>query len=423
MSAVLASFEPFDTFWFREGRPFEQTDDGLSDARSVFPPSPAALSGALAATLARALIAGRDPVGEDWRQAEPDSVLDRLAGLAGLDPKGSRPLRVSGPFLYDTYFEELKVPAPATLVIHKDADGATGRRSDFGVLSPRRGLRLPADAWTAFPLPLADDGRAEDYDALDEAWISRSVLLDHLADEIGRSHISITRRASFLLDEPRIGIGMERDTRTAASGELYASRHLRPVEDATVRLCVVLEGADEVMLQALENSPAQLGGRGRTARIAIHRGEFRLGLEGTDHTTGWRVERGRIAFSLTALSPVPVDPSRDAGLPMPEAHGEIFGALKVETAIIPRRPAAAGSWAPSGRGGPVLRHVHPPGSIWFVTLPEDALGEMPELPIIEAVAQARFAPAGLGRMGFGQLAAGKWSTYEDMQARGAKRGW
>ena len=53
-SSVFAIF-PNDTLFFRDGTPFNQDDAGLAEARSVFPPYPPVVAGALRAGMARTL--------------------------------------------------------------------------------------------------------------------------------------------------------------------------------------------------------------------------------------------------------------------------------------------------------------------------------------------------------------------------------
>ena len=50
--ARLFVLAPTDTLFFRDGRPYNQDDDGLAHARSLFPPHPSTLTGALRAALA-----------------------------------------------------------------------------------------------------------------------------------------------------------------------------------------------------------------------------------------------------------------------------------------------------------------------------------------------------------------------------------
>ena len=59
----LISFDPIDSVTFRDGRPFEQDDQGLAESTALFPPHPPTLAGAARVALAAGV--GID-AGLDW---------------------------------------------------------------------------------------------------------------------------------------------------------------------------------------------------------------------------------------------------------------------------------------------------------------------------------------------------------------------
>ena len=125
-----------DTWWFREGRLFEQMDEGLAEAESLFPPPPSTLSGALAVALARANTnSTTDIAGQNWGNLAKEHPI--LADLSGLTGNGGGAIRLTGPFLVCD--GELFVPMPMSLALNEESKArillpkrAPGHVSDFG---------------------------------------------------------------------------------------------------------------------------------------------------------------------------------------------------------------------------------------------------------------------------------------------------
>ena len=80
---------PLDTFFFRDGRPYNQDDPGQVEAASLFPPYPPTVVGAVRAAAARAM----GWPGSAWDTA---ALGDGVDWQAGDEPLG--PLRFSGPY-------------------------------------------------------------------------------------------------------------------------------------------------------------------------------------------------------------------------------------------------------------------------------------------------------------------------------------
>src|SRR5690349_13361517 len=94
MTRTLLLFDPLDTLWFREGRPFEQMDEGLAEARAVFPPSPATLAGAIALAAARAICdRDLDPAGRRWDKPNGSGKLELAPDFAFLDASRTAAMR------------------------------------------------------------------------------------------------------------------------------------------------------------------------------------------------------------------------------------------------------------------------------------------------------------------------------------------
>ena len=81
----LITFEPFDSLFFREAKPFNAGEGGFLD--SQFPPSAQTLSGAIRGAIG-------DAANLDWRNIDE---VQRLLGAPGDDPA---PLSFAGPYLF-----------------------------------------------------------------------------------------------------------------------------------------------------------------------------------------------------------------------------------------------------------------------------------------------------------------------------------
>ena len=104
---------PLDTFFFRDGRPYNQDDPGQVEAASLFPPYPPTVVGAVRAAAARAM----GWPGSAWDTA---ALGDGVDWQAGDEPLG--PLRFSGPYILRE--GEPLYPAPLNLAAGKGEGGA-----------------------------------------------------------------------------------------------------------------------------------------------------------------------------------------------------------------------------------------------------------------------------------------------------------
>ncbi|HET7013967.1 MAG TPA: type III-B CRISPR module-associated Cmr3 family protein [Streptosporangiaceae bacterium] len=220
------AFVPRDTVIIRDGRPFDATGAESTSAEPVLP-GPATMGGALKKAFGKEPVAIRGP------------VLARRLG-EGWEPH---------------------FPVPADLIAGSDEPGARVFR-----LVPEK-----LDGWTdltmarsAGPVPerwLVPPHDAEPGDAL-TGWLPEEHLTSYLAGELPGDR-AITReqlRLQAPLKRER-RIGLARDGRTARTGFLYQSAHLRPCEDWA--FLAQYENPAGERLQA--GGPVPFGGRGRLA--------------------------------------------------------------------------------------------------------------------------------------------------------------
>lgn len=418
--ASLIQFCAFDALWFREGRPFDQMDEGLSDARSVFPPSPATLAGALAAAFSPSVDGSVHP-----------GLTELALGTEGNDEQ----LRFRGPFLAtDT---RLYIPAPATLLARTRKRGESRKAHQDALSKPSGlGVYLPdmtGQAGNQVRLPQQIAEREDDDDTFESlakqrTWIDALDFFEHMASLFCFADKGLQRRvgAEHFVQEQRIGIGIDEKSRTAQEGELYAAQYLRPRRDPDtpdVRLAMIADGPSAEIKATFDKATVSLGGKGRFARLAIQERSLSSFLPG--EMPGWRIEKGRVHFRITSVSPVPVDGTELGrsryGLPVP-ANSELgrLANLRVEAALMPLKPTPIGIWNrldKQSRARLVL--CHQPGTTWFLSadLSADGWSHDIQRKFVERTLDWRLVPPNmlsLSAAGFGSVACGNWPTEKDM---------
>ncbi|MGH3257074.1 MAG: type III-B CRISPR module-associated Cmr3 family protein [Streptosporangiaceae bacterium] len=219
------AFRPRDTVFVRDGRSFNAAADALAE---TVRPGPTTIAGA---------------VGEAFGKNNPAEVRGPVLAREGA--RGWEP-----------YF-----PAPADLVVTTDAAHRVFRL-ELAELAGQTDLGGPADGgvqrWLTPP------ARLDAFKALD-GWIPGSVLADYLARRLPASNGTVKselRVAQPLCREPRVGLA--RDDRSARTGFLYQTTHLR-LEENWAFLAEITTGEEWA---ARLSSHVPFGGRGRLADVS-----------------------------------------------------------------------------------------------------------------------------------------------------------
>ena len=400
-------FEPFDSWFFRESRPFGSMGD--SELGSVFPPPTRTLAGAL-----RTLMG--ESIGVDWQAfGQHDGSRHRLEGVdlvseIGMGQDLGR-IRLGGPWLARgtaSGATERYLPAPRFLM----ADGKSGsitKVSRLCIGEPQDcdlgKVRLPAAS--AFGLR-----------SLEGAWLTLDAYTRVLAGETPKTGDVVQREALFC-EEPRLGIARDNRLRTGLVGLLYQLRHIRPapclfleltVSGADPRLLSLDEGAGEMAQHSgaqLLRRTVRLGGEGRLASISIREGAAPLPAAPEPNSD----TQGLILCLLTAA-----DLGDRGELPGFRAEdsqgvrawqGEINGVpLTLHCAVI-GRAEREGGWNLAKRRPSAVRSFVPAGSAWYSSV----RGGMPPR---EAIRRLHGAQIGDGQaFGRGQLAVGLWQDADN----------
>ena len=339
MSSHAFVFSALDTLMFRDGRPFNQGDEGASAAESVFPPPPPTLVGALRLHLARQNGFPPWPVdmlgdGVDW-QAEKTQLGE---------------LRFGAPLLVrqsTSHEREVLYPVPMHLVkaMRDDKEGLT-------LLLPR--TQYETDLGRVY-LPSATE-EYEGVRTLEGDFVTPAGMRAILDGGVPQP-IDIVGRDSLWRSEPRVGIGRDRLSRAANSGEFYTATHTRLAEDSCIVLAV--EGLDSECKFRPANQ--RLGGEHRAAHIDDCKPPILPAAPRSLSLRGDNVIYAAITLAPTLFKAVPGPGQIVPGLP-----GELVCACI-------GKPSMLGGWnsqssKSSEKGLPLpMRSVLPAGSVFFMT--------------------------------------------------------
>jgi CRISPR-associated protein Cmr3 len=325
---------PIDTWFFRDGTPFDMGDPGQGGVRGVFPPHPPTVAGALRAALARAN-------GWDGRGRWPASLCSVLGD--GPDDLGS--LRFTGPFLVGPKGPVFRCPRHLVGQAGKD-----GRFEPQVFVAP--GDAVDSDLGPALRLPRLAPGRLEPGAGW---WVGLAGLRKILRWEVPGAGDLLADDDLWAM-EPRVGIARDPATRTVRDGHLYSAWHVRP--KAGVGLGVEVAGLPRDW-KTPAGASIPLGGEGRLGSCEETADDWlpRLDLPAD----------GPPRVTLIPLTPLLVKREAIVGgeaLPGP-------GEARVASACIDR-PLRIGGWNSLERRPLPLRSAAAPGTVLFCELGDPA---------------------------------------------------
>ena len=397
-SSVFAIF-PNDTLFFRDGTPFNQDDAGLAEARSVFPPYPPVVAGALRAGMARTL---GWPGWGNWQGNS--SIVGRLGSGQNMCC-----LQFNGPFLArvsdEQQFQEVLFPAPTALIAQR-------RRTNTGVfqnlkrLQPNKAATLISDLGDDQDVWLPADTSNDPNEALarskalDGAWITPLFLQKFLQPDFEEEWEASDHRATTIpsiyenvsATELRVGLGRERNSAKAKEGQLYQAGRQR----LGPSYALVMEVCDrDTPIEPL--SPMPLGGDGRAAVVqAIASDQWQQSFSITQQPA-FVSDDGHIYYTIVLLTPA---------IPCSKTLFEPFSALPGKALFIAHsRPIPIGGWM-IDHGPQQTDFAMPAGSTLFCRV---SLNEMSPDAFAESI-DGLWAKR-LGRRteyGFGSFAHGAW---------------
>ena len=373
--------EPVDTWFFRDGTPFAAGSTPQDDVSSLFPPHPPTVAGALRAALA---------VSHGWsgRGRWPQDICRVL----GDGPQDLGLLSLDAPFLLRDGQPLFR--APQHLLGSNDSDGWTPR----GFLRP--GPPVTCDLGEAVRLPEisgvgshSKEFKVEELKAGDSQWLTPAGMNATLRGELP-SQNEVVHSRTLWLAEPRIGLQLERETRSAKEGMLYSTRHVRP--GPGISLGARIAGLpQEWTLPVGQLVP--LGGESRLAECREWDGDLALNAPLAEIREDQRV-------AVIALSPLDIGEDVCLGRQRLDSLGD----ARVVSACL-ERPLRIGGWNSLTSRPLPLRSVLPPGSVLFCEMSDAARFDDTILSgngVIHLGSQQQW--------GFGLAALGVWSEETEV---------
>lgn len=374
MTEMSWQFEALDSFFFRDAAPFNQGEGGQGGQSSIFPPAMNTLQGAIRYQLAW---------GQGWK---PGHDRDWPVELGDNDDLGQ--LRLRGPYL--CWKGEIIYPAPRYLLYRGQEEIEFNRlvpgskvKTDLGQVS----LPVMPDNWTGSKV-------------LEDGWLTGSALSQVLAGGIpsrmGKSEQDDQLRQVWFShelwsDESKVGIGRNHQTRTAANGQLYAIKMVRPQRELSLMV-----GVDGVPADWSDSYPktVRLGGEGRQAALKVTEGPIPLPAVPEFHPV-----QGKIRFTTTLITPACFG-------------GDFDTAVKGELGNVPGKCITAcigkafqiGGWDLKLRAPRPLRLFLPVGSSWFFEADPTLIDDVKAL-------QGTFIGE-KDSYGYGQILIGRWGEEQ-----------
>lgn len=367
---------PVDTWFFRDGRPFNMGESDSSNIRTLFPPFAMTVVGAMRASFARSL-------GWNGKSNWPMEIKSKLG-----DGQDLGPLRFRGPYLIREKNSKSEVLFPVPLhLLGKPSEKEEGQWEDITILLP--GKETDCDIGEKVRLPTSKNvvGLSSLY-----GYYLTYEDLEIVLKGGDLSKVCPIQGDDTLWDyEYLVGIQMIFETRIAEEGKLYSSSRVRLKPG--VSLALQVEGlVDEVELQ----SPLTFGGEGKLA-YADHL-DNSLKIPDAPELNCSSDDR-IIRFTVTHLTPAYLE----GRWPGPgEALPGIPGSKVVSACI--ERPIRIGGWDTIKREPLPLKPFLPGGSTWFC---EADGSHAEEIRLCNGKYIGKYS-----EYGFGEIAIGSWNDEE-----------
>lgn len=356
MADVIWTIEPIDTWFLRQGIPYD-LGQHVSSTDVVFPPHMTTLQGAIRSAIARK---------QGWTPGN-DSKWPELLGSA--DDLGH--LSLEGVFLKKG--EKLLFPVPRHLMKSPTGD----------IIRLKPGEVVQSDMGHCALPELERRMAGEDkVTAFGEAYISYDGLCQCLQ---GRRPSAETIVPSHQLwhVEIRTGIALNDETKIAEPGLLYEAAHIRLEKD--VALVVGVKGIPWDWQKGIRAMP--FGGERRFARVGLSQEPLTLPPLAVDP----RTDRDVRVMAILLTPGLFADPQKVL------KHGPF---LEPCLSAVTERVAMRGGWDLKRKMPRPLRPFVPAGSVWFYRL---SLSQWNTLRVLHG------QNVGLEReYGFGQIIFGQW---------------
>jgi CRISPR-associated protein Cmr3 len=363
MTKLHLQISPLDSLMFRDGRPFNQSDEGASQAVSVFPPFPPTMVGAVRAALWHYLGKWNEDLlgdGTDWQE---EGKLGKLS--------------FSPPYIM--HEKQLVFPVPLHLLGNASEDRCllkpdSPKNCDLGKVR----------------LPVPMDSSIKGLKNIEDRWIYSSGIKKILNGKLP-ADTDFIETSKIWQSETRVGIGIDRKSRRTdvnkdKGGMLYMASHVRLSDQASLHIEMSGWAGEADVFSASKPNLISLGGEHRAAdilavdaSISLPKSPKKLNKEGN-----------KILYTVYFTSPCVLDELGDIADLL---KGELVSACLGKVQMI-------GGWDSENKRPVPLRPALPAGSVCFMQA--DAEKEKEILAL-------HGCHIGVGReWGFGQILIGTW---------------
>ncbi|HOK34156.1 MAG: type III-B CRISPR module-associated protein Cmr3 [Fervidobacterium sp.] len=328
---MVVSIKPFDTLFFKAGRPFSAGSDSWAD--TFFPPFPSTFYGAL-----RSLLIVNGGTLEEF--ANGTHKLQSVVGRRTVNMVEYGTLKFNSIYIVKggiPYF-----PVPFDLVLNDDKVEAVtfSRKSELFISNYKLDNYL---IWRK-------------NSQVDEAngWLDVSNLIDYLKNRSISS--GIAESSQFFTIEEKIGIARDNTTLTSKEGFLYRIPLVRINNDTVFE--IDFEGLDEGVLP--NYGVMKLGGEGKAAKFTVENHDLLSSLKALDFDFDngyFKVYLATPAIFKNGWLPSWIDPS--------SYEGEYNGVKVKLTGCALGKSISVGGWD-LVRGAPKpSRRAVPAGSVYY----------------------------------------------------------
>lgn len=387
MSERWIWIEPEDVWLFRDGRPFSAGEGHA--ARSLFPPTPHTVQGALRS----AVLGESDIAWQAFKEGQSAAVALRQR-IGGPDYRGNGTavaaelgaFSMAGPFVARKKGGKITpcLPLPSDLLAVKDSDPLK-----FVPLTPTVGVPFCADWQDQGLTPLwpacCQDKETEPPEDVD--W----VLGNDGYDAYLQGDPTILCDVTAKQDEFRFGIQIDRLSGRPVESMLYQAQFIR-AEDGMGLLARIADG-----IGLSDRGTLALGGEAHKARYCA--------VADDAVRSPARPKRLAKRFKLVLLTPAYFS---GGWQPTGGDWRRLFGGQQVTLrSVALSRPQPIGGWDLAHQRAKPMRHLAPAGSVYFFQA--DA-----EIAPPAALTETPSGELDFDRLGFGQVACGAWTeaTYQ-----------
>lgn len=362
--------DPLDVLLFRDSKPF--TAGESHRARSLFPPNPSTFLGAIRAKIINDKLAEQNLEFGSYYNGD-GKLKDLIAEVGAPDGKGA--LKLKGPFLVSPNGNnvfKIHFPLPRDLM---QPESRLGGSKPMNPLAPLEAISPGVHTNMPDLKYLWSTAGGEAPEGI--AYFNALELKRYLCDE----PIASKRSSEQLYDhEPRVGIRLQREQRTAKLGQLYQIEFVRLEKD--VRMLLYISMKKDELLES--DGLIVLGGEQRGAHFQNEQIDHLTGMEDLIKTMKKRLaaeiaktEHFKIYLAAPAIFRVDCDEGRKLYGWLPswinESDDFIGSCAGTEVQLVSAaigKPISIGGWDLAQRKSKGMRKAVPPGSVYYFKLRE-----------------------------------------------------